>query len=429
MARGQKVNVYTGPGYNYIRGANGKAMLSTNGWVDCYGMVGDWYLIEYEISSGRWRRGYINRSDIKGSDRMNGTQIPYADAEATLRARVDMTDDPKLSGNTLMTLRQGQTVTVRFFEDEWACVCAQSAAGLAQGYVPAGALELAAQENVPQENAPQQEPDPRRDGVQQEESPVQVSARALEIGSVQASTYINGRKTKWKPEYMLDGLEETSWQFRTTDVSSVSDVMVEFRLDSPSCVTELWIKNGFWKITDGYDQYWRNGRLSRIEVSFRVAGSNAYTDAVTLTLEDDNSGSDFTRLPLGTHRGVQAVLVRVLDIYVGSKFTEDVAVSEMRIAGAKESDLGQPQALNVQAQAPQKTVITGELIKNQVNLREKPSASSKSLKRFAKGTEFEVLGRTSGGGYDWYKVTNGSVTGYFRSDMFRVSDESAVPEL
>ena len=101
----------------------------------------------------------------------------------------------------------------------------------------------------------------------------------------------------------------------------------------------------------------------------------------------------------------------------------------MRIAGAKESDLGQPQALNVQAQAPQKTVITGELIKNQVNLREKPSASSKSLKRFAKGTEFEVLGRTSGGGYDWYKVTNGSVTGYFRSDMFRVSDESAVPEL
>ena len=142
MARNQKLAVYSGPGYEYTRGAKGKAMVSTNDWVLCYGLCGDWYLVEYEVSRSRNRRGYVNRYEINGRDRMNDTPLPDAALEVTLSRKVSLTDDPQQSREALATVKADTRATLHFFDGDWACVSVKTGSSWAQGYVPASALEL-----------------------------------------------------------------------------------------------------------------------------------------------------------------------------------------------------------------------------------------------------------------------------------------------
>lgn len=51
--------VYAGPGYNYDRLANGKATLGSDSWCYWYGNKGDWALVEYELSKGGYRVGWV----------------------------------------------------------------------------------------------------------------------------------------------------------------------------------------------------------------------------------------------------------------------------------------------------------------------------------------------------------------------------------
>lgn len=61
LPAGQKLPVYSGPGEDYIRGAGGKAAVSTNEPVTVYAAESDWVLISYGVSSGE-RFGYIPRA-------------------------------------------------------------------------------------------------------------------------------------------------------------------------------------------------------------------------------------------------------------------------------------------------------------------------------------------------------------------------------
>ena len=439
MARNQKIAVYSGPGHEYMRAANGKAMVSTNDWVDCFGKIGDWYLIEYSVNNSRNRRGFISRYDIYSSDAMNQAVLPDANVKATVKQqKITVTDDPRKSQSALSTLKKGQEVTIHFFDGDWACVSAKNGSVRVYGYVKASQLEL--DPSVTSQN--------QQAAVTGEE--LLFEAKPLSVQSVYASTFIDGSKTKWVPESMLDGNDSTSWQFRTTSVSRLSDVYVDFTLKSPSVVTEVWIRNGYLKITEGKDQYWRNGRLAQVEVSFRKTGSADFADTVIVNIEDERrNDKNWTRLPVGMQEHVEAVRVRVRLIYTGSKFKEDVAVSEMRIAGSPQSAAAaqQPSAAQqtktgqgLSAAAPQQTqssqalsavpqTVRGRLTKNNVNLRKTPSTSAAKLGRFKEGTTFDVLGKTRAGSYWWYKVNVGGKTGYFRSDMVSVDNPDALPEL
>ena len=120
------------------------------------------------------------------------------------------------------------------------------------------------------------------------------------------------------------------WQaYRTGDIKQLSDAYVEFTFRQAAVVQTLWIKNGFWKITKGYDQYPRNSRPKKIEISFLYQGQNDYTDAVEITLKDDKKREDWQKVDLGMHENVQAVRIRILSIFKGSKFPKDVAISEV----------------------------------------------------------------------------------------------------
>ena len=57
---GNKYPVYSGPGKDYLRGARGKASVSTNDWIEVFGREDGWILIQYEIDSSQCRIGYIS---------------------------------------------------------------------------------------------------------------------------------------------------------------------------------------------------------------------------------------------------------------------------------------------------------------------------------------------------------------------------------
>lgn len=60
LSEGQTIPVYSGPGESFLRGANGKAAVSTNEPLTVYAVAHDWVLISYTVSSGE-RFGYIPR--------------------------------------------------------------------------------------------------------------------------------------------------------------------------------------------------------------------------------------------------------------------------------------------------------------------------------------------------------------------------------
>lgn len=49
----QTYPVYSAPDSRSIRGAKGRARVSTNGWIQVFGSEGDWILVQYDITDIR----------------------------------------------------------------------------------------------------------------------------------------------------------------------------------------------------------------------------------------------------------------------------------------------------------------------------------------------------------------------------------------
>ena len=152
----------------------------------------------------------------------------------------------------------------------------------------------------------------------------------MPVQSITATSWIenSSQPNMFVPENMLDGEETTCWQF-STGMTNLGDAYIYITFASPMTVDELWIKNGFWKITDGKDQYERNSRLKKITVDYTYNGDYTYRDAETLILQDDLARQDWQVVPLSCREGVTGIRIRILDTYKGSKYKTDVAVSEL----------------------------------------------------------------------------------------------------
>ena len=149
------------------------------------------------------------------------------------------------------------------------------------------------------------------------------------VASITATSFLAGRDDpdEYSPGRMTDGIEETCWQF-STNVTALGDACIHIYFSEPSDVDELWMKNGFWKISGGYDQYTRNCRIKKMEVEYRYE-SGGYEDGHVLVLKDDKARKDWKVLRLKAKKNVVEVRIRILDVYRGSKFRNDVAVSEI----------------------------------------------------------------------------------------------------
>ncbi len=148
------------------------------------------------------------------------------------------------------------------------------------------------------------------------------------VSTVNADSWITSSKDPYAylPEKMIDGIDPTAWQFSTLN-SPLGQASCYFTFSGAVDVDEIWIKNGFWKTTAGYDQYYRNSRPQSIAISYMYDGTSYYTDEAIFSLPDYRS---MQTVQLGPHYNVRAVRLRILSAYTGEKFPTDVCISEVQ---------------------------------------------------------------------------------------------------
>ena len=156
MKAGQKLPVYSAPSASSWRGANGKAMVSTTGFVYAAGWESGWLLVMYETNSGSVRVGYVNGADISGNVPMN-TMLFYDYTPAQVTRRCTLTDDPARTNSAIVTLQEGATVTYLtsyFNRSAWDYVETTANGQVTRGFIPAGCLNIEQQEDPLQELEP-----------------------------------------------------------------------------------------------------------------------------------------------------------------------------------------------------------------------------------------------------------------------------------
>ncbi|MBQ6174735.1 MAG: YARHG domain-containing protein [Clostridia bacterium] len=146
---GQRLEVYSAPSASSWRGANGKAMVNTDGYLYAAGWDNGWLLIFYDltggVNAGGIRVGYVDGSRIRGAG-LN-TQLRFSRESAAVTADCTVTDDPLRCGAVITALRAGDTVTylttmVNQNGQSWDYIETTLGGKLLRGFVPAGSLDL-----------------------------------------------------------------------------------------------------------------------------------------------------------------------------------------------------------------------------------------------------------------------------------------------
>ncbi len=145
LKSGQKLAVYSAPGGDSWRGANGKAQVITNGGVWAAGWEGNWLLIYYETNKGSIRVGYVDGSRIRGSGSAY-QNLRFEYEPVTLTTNCTLTDDPMWSGTVMASLRAGQQVTylssfINQRGQNWDYVETTVGGQRARGFIPANSID------------------------------------------------------------------------------------------------------------------------------------------------------------------------------------------------------------------------------------------------------------------------------------------------
>lgn len=136
---GQKFEVYSGPGTQYERAANGKAVVSTNDWIQVFGQENGYILIQYALSADQMRFGYITSTALPDHATASSLYLDFADA--TLTQNTYLTDDPLNSQTRVRNLSAGQSgVKWLAVMGNWVYVEVTGSGLPIRGFVPASAI-------------------------------------------------------------------------------------------------------------------------------------------------------------------------------------------------------------------------------------------------------------------------------------------------
>lgn len=136
---GQKLPVYSGPGTQYPRAGNGKAIVSTNDWIQVFGTENGYALIQYALSAEQMRFGYIDASALPQGHSVNALVLDHAPAH--ILTDCSITDDPLKSGKAIAKLQSGEQVTWLAKMGPYAYVETQGASPQ-RGFVDAQAVAM-----------------------------------------------------------------------------------------------------------------------------------------------------------------------------------------------------------------------------------------------------------------------------------------------
>lgn len=134
----QTYPVYSAPNSRSIRGANDRARVSTNDWIQVFGTEGDWVMVQYDISEDHYRIGYIDRNALPQDAsvaELNLTAVP-----AVINYDVEVTDDPLASKTLLTRLTENTRVTALASMGDWTYIEGGEGSTLFRGFVPTECL-------------------------------------------------------------------------------------------------------------------------------------------------------------------------------------------------------------------------------------------------------------------------------------------------
>lgn len=137
----RSLRVYSGPSDRYIRGANGKASVSTNDVIYVAGWDGKWLLVKYWTNSGRARVGYVHKSGL--TCEVDVPELAFEPREVVVAESCTFTDDPEFNSSILGELREGRKVTllgVYRRNGQWAYIETKVEGRLVRGFVTASNL-------------------------------------------------------------------------------------------------------------------------------------------------------------------------------------------------------------------------------------------------------------------------------------------------
>ena len=140
LRKNQKYAVYMGPGKHYGRAANGKAAVSTNGWVQVFGKYDGWLLIQYAVSDEQYRFGWITADALAKGEKAAELPLIFGDWMNNERETA-LTDDPLNSQSALVTVpRWTEMERLAFLGDGFALVRVTLKGKEWWGFVPAWML-------------------------------------------------------------------------------------------------------------------------------------------------------------------------------------------------------------------------------------------------------------------------------------------------
>lgn len=140
----QSLKVYDGPGTQFRRGANGKAVASTNGRVYLAGWEDGWLMVMYQLSRGGIRVGFASPADF--TDKVNAPMLVFDRYETVTLEQAKLTEDPLMTLNTVGQLPAGSPLTwlTRYYTDRgaWDYVETTLDGQLCRGFLPYGIVDL-----------------------------------------------------------------------------------------------------------------------------------------------------------------------------------------------------------------------------------------------------------------------------------------------
>lgn len=117
---GKKYKVFQGPGEEYGQAGNGKAVVSTNDWIQVFGEENGWIFIQYDISSDHMRIGWIDANALPRKATV--LDLAFSPVKARTAYEIDLTDDPMNSQISIATIAQGIQVDWLATLGEWAYI-------------------------------------------------------------------------------------------------------------------------------------------------------------------------------------------------------------------------------------------------------------------------------------------------------------------
>lgn len=134
----QTYAVYSAPTKKSIRGAKGKARVSTNGWIQVFGAEEDWILVQYDISDKQNRIGYIYINALPKD--VTVPDLNLKRAAAVVNYDVEVTDDPLVSKTPLAKLTENTKITCLGTMGAWTYIEGKENDVLFRGFVPTECL-------------------------------------------------------------------------------------------------------------------------------------------------------------------------------------------------------------------------------------------------------------------------------------------------